>query len=769
VTPIDRSFGITCLVGAAALLVGCAAAQLHHEGIVAIRKGNVDQGLTELALAVERAPTNPNYRHDYLSARDKQLDHLLATGNAERDAEHWQPAEDLYQRARAIAPQDPRPQDALISLARARTTSADLDQARADIRHGDNDHAKTVVNAVLARDPANAAARQLLAQIQVSQAKERTDNPALDIAPGKSVSLRFADASVRGIFEAIARSSGITIMVDPDIRPDVLTSIVVEQVPAADAINFVMQTSHLRSKVLDSHTILIYPGTPEKIRDYEDLVVKGFYLANADAKRAEALLKGILKADDIFVDEKSNLIVVRGSLEQIQLAEKLVALHDVSEPEVMLEVQVMEINRSRIMDLGISYPNQATLSLNPSSGSSNSATTGSTTLANYKSISPSVISLLIPPTVVNLSRIVTDADLLANPRIRVRNREHAKVLIGEKLPVVTSTATSTGFVSESIQYLDVGLKLDVEPDISLDNNVSINLNLEVSSVINQITTPGGSLAYVIGTRDATTVLELKDGETEILGGLISDNDTRTANNIPGLGDLPVLGRLFSNHNTDHEKSEVMLAITPHIVRAYRPTIADDSQFWSGTANRPSTQPFILHHANVATGPATPAEAPPIAAPPGNASTTATAPVVPEATALDMRWRGPEEVKVGDTFTVALHLKTDGAVHALPIQMTYEPGALDVVQVQEGGFFKSDGSQSLFASTTDPSSGKILVSAGRSGVQGASGEGDVAILTLKARKPGRTSPVTVSAVSPVLADGQTLRPQPPPPYTVLIKE
>ena len=196
----------------------------------------------------------------------------------------------------------------------------------------------------------------------------------------------------------------------------------------------------------------------------------------------------------------SNLVVIRGPIEQIRLAEKLVSLQDEVQSEVMLEVQVMEVNRTRLTNLGITFPNQATLS-RASSGS------GATTLADYKTINPSVISLLIPSTVVNLSRIVTDADLLANPRIRVRNREHAKVLIGEMLPVVTSTATSTGFVSENIQYLEVGLKLDVEPDISLDDNVSINLNLEVSSVINQISTPGGSLAYVIGTRNTTTVLQ----------------------------------------------------------------------------------------------------------------------------------------------------------------------------------------------------------------------------------------------------------------------
>lgn len=762
---MKRVFRLILIIALAACAAGCIAARLHHDGMELVKAGKVEAGLTKLAQAVEKAPTNPVYRRDYLVERDSQLSALLATGAAQETAERWDDAKESFGRARTIAPTDPRPADALGELARAREVAVSLSQARIYLRHDDLEHARSLVGSALAIDPANHNAKDLLAQIEASRTKDQIENPVLQSAPGKLVTLRFSNASVRMILEAIGRSAGITVMIDQDIRADMLSSVTVERVPAEDAINFVMQANHLRSKVLDPATVLIYPATPEKIRDYEDLVVKGFYLGDADAKRTEALLKGFLKSEDIFVDEKRNLVVIRGPVEQIKLAEKLVALDDVKQPEVMLEVQVMEINRSRLTELGIVYPNQATLSRTASSA-------GGTTLADYMHINPSLISAVIPSTTVNLNRSLTDADLLANPRIRVRNLEHAKVLIGEKLPVVTSTATSTGFVSENIQYLDVGLKLEVEPNISLDDSVSINLNLEVSSVSNQITTPGGSLAYEIGTRTASTVLELKDGETEVLAGLISDNDTRTAQNIPGIGDLPILGRLFSDHKNDHEKSEVVLAITPHIVRGYRPSVVDDSKFWAGTANRPRTQPFVLHHGNAASAAASPAGDNPVPTHPvatETVSATSAAPEPNNATALTFDWKGPKTVKVGETFVVLLHTKTDGLIQSLPLQITYDRSAMEVVEVHEGGFFRSPNATTLFASHVDQAAAKVMVSTASSKSEGTAGEGDLIAITLKAVAAKSGALIGLSAVAPLRPDGQPAKASLPESYTVKIVE
>src|SRR6202022_231752 len=283
----------------------------------------------------------------------------------------------------------------------------------------------------------------------------------------------------------------------------------------------------------NANTVLIFPNTPAKQKDYQPLLVRSFYLANADAKSVANTLKTILKTRDLVIDEKRNMLVMRDSADAIRLAEKLVALNDVPEPEVMLEVEILEVNRSRLQDLGIRWPEQA--SLTPLAATSG----GTLTLDDLRSLRASTIGATVGATTVNIKQTGSDANLLANPRIRARNMEQARILIGQRVPNITATSTSTGFVSESVNYVDVGLKLDVEPTIYPSDDVAIKISLEVSSIIDQLQTKSGSIAYQIGTRTASTVLRLKNGENEVLAGLINDEDRRAANGVPGFGSIPI--------------------------------------------------------------------------------------------------------------------------------------------------------------------------------------------------------------------------------------
>jgi len=189
-----------------------------------------------------------------------------------------------------------------------------------------------------------------------------------------------------------------------------------------------------------------------------------------------------------------------------------------------------------------------------------------------------------------------NVNILANPRIRVKNKEKAKVHVGDKVPVITSNVTSTGVTSESVSFLDVGLKLDVEPQVYLEGEVGIKVGLEVSNIVQQIKTATGTLTYQLGSRNATTTLRLKDGETQVLAGLISDEERASASKIPGLGDIPLLGRLFSSNRDDNNKSEIVLLITPRILRNIeRPELAD-IEFFAGTDASASSSPLRLRPA-----------------------------------------------------------------------------------------------------------------------------------------------------------------------------
>ena len=309
-------------------------------------------------------------------------------------------------------------------------------------------------------------------------------------------------------------------------------------------------------------------------------------LANASAKTVSETLRTILKTRDIAVDEKQNMLIIRDTPDALRHVERLVALQDQAPPEVMLEVEVLEVQRSRLLQLGVQFPTRVSLSAIPRSVITNSAigttSNGQLSLNDLLSLNKLSTAASIDPLAFSANRNVSDVQVLANPRIRVINREKASVVVGQKVPTVTNTTTATGFVAGSVQYLDVGLTLNVEPTISPDGDVTIKIDLEASSILDRIQQKDGSVSYQLGTRKANTVLRLHDGENQVLAGLINNTQSKAGSHIPGLGDIPLLGRLFGYHTDDSAQSEIILSITPRILRpAMRPT-AFNAEFESGT-------------------------------------------------------------------------------------------------------------------------------------------------------------------------------------------
>jgi general secretion pathway protein D len=491
------------------------------------------------------------------------------------------------------------------------------------------------------------------------------------------------------------------------------------------------------------------------------MVVRTFYLANADAKAVANTLKNILKFKDIAVDEKLNMLVVRDSPEAIQLAEKLVSLHDVPEPEVMMEVEILEIKRTRLLDLGIQWPDSLTLTPLPA------ASGGTLTLRDLRgNFNGGTIGAGISPVIVNANKTDTDANLLANPRIRARNHEKAKILIGDRGPNITSTSTSTGFVSESVNYVDVGLKLDVEPTIYLDGEVAIKVALEVSNIVSQLTTKSGSVAYRIGTRNASTVLRLKDGENQVLAGLINDDDRSTAAKVPSVGELPVLGRFFGAATDNNEKTEIVLSITPHIIRNVLRPEARMSEFQSGTGNsfrlRPDTAPL---------GPLqNTADPAPAANHPGPRNATAPNQHADQRqnAAGVLQWQGPAQVKVGDNFAVQVLLSSDQPVTGATLNIAFDNKVLQVVGITEGEFLKQGGVQTTFSSRAD-ANGQLVISNNRVGNGGATTQATLATVAFHAVAPTVATSLQVVATVPTAGTGLALPALPVSPYVVRVQQ
>jgi len=567
------------------LLAGCAGEKAYRSGLEHLDAGQMEEGLAHLEEAARLDPDNFTYRIALRSGRERAINRLLAAAEMYRGANRFDQAATAYERILKIEPANSRARNGLSEVKTSRRHEGLLQEAKKLLEQKDLQGAQSKLRFILAEDPQHSAASALLRDIEKKLSKDAYYAPQLGKNYRKPVTLQFRDAQIKLVFEAISRTTGINFILDRDIKNTLKTTIFAKDMSVDDALDLILSQSQLEKKILSENTVLVYPNIPAKAKEYQDQVVKTFYLTNADPKKALSMLKTMLDTKVFFADEKSNVLIMRDTPEMVRMAEKLLDALDLPEPEVMMEVEVLEIKRSRIQELGIDFPDQL------------SFTADATTFQDFKNLDATKVLVGKVGVNVDLKKEDKDTNVLASPRIRARNKEKAKIHIGDRVPVITNSVTPTTtqpVVTGSVQYLDVGLKLEVEPTVYLDNEVAIKVGLEVSTIVSSVTNSiSGTVAYQIGTRNAATLLRLKDGETQILAGLISDEDRETVNKVPGFGDVPMLGRLFSTHKDDKQKTEIVLSITPHIVRNLVRPDANTTEFWFGTEGRRSGQPLTV--------------------------------------------------------------------------------------------------------------------------------------------------------------------------------
>lgn len=569
----------TLFIAIALGLAGCANDATFRRGQDLLAAGQTVEGLGALQQAMREAPNNHEYRNAYFRQRELQVGQMLAHADSARQAGQAELAESTYRKVMEIEPGNERGRAGLAGLDMDKRHRDRVSDGEALLKAGKVEAADNAVRGVLSENPAQRDARQLKRRIAERSVADDERSPTLRAGFARPVSVDLRDAPVKTAFDLLNRASGINFVLDKEIRPDTKTTLTVKNSPVEDVLRLIITTSQLDYKVLNDNTLLVFPNSAAKIKDYKDLMVKGFYLAHADAKQMANTIKTLVKTKDLIVDEKLNYIAMRDTPEAIRIAERLIAAQDLPDPEVLLELEVLEVGVNRLMELGIRYPEQISYSV---IGAANVAGTVSLPEWNNRSSSLVRMSITNPALILNLRKTDSDTNLLANPRIRVKNRDKAKIHIGERVPVITTTSTANVGVSEAVNYLDVGLKLEVEPNISLADDVAIKVGLEVSNILETITRASGLQTYRLGTRNATTSLRLRDSETQVLAGLIQEDERRSANKVPGLGDLPILGRLFSSNNNTNVKTEIVLLITPRIVRNLSPGEAGTTGYFSGT-------------------------------------------------------------------------------------------------------------------------------------------------------------------------------------------
>lgn len=400
---------------------------------------------------------------------------------------------------------------------------------------------------------------------------------ALNVKWDTPISLHLSSTTVDVVYKTIAKIAGINVLIDPDYKPQKI-NFELQDVTLRQAMEMVAMQSKTFWRPMSANTIMVAADTGSKRKELEQNVMKTFYLKNAatpaDLQQAAGTLKAILDISRVQVTPEQRSLTVRGTPDQLVLAQKLLTDIDKPKAEVIVDVVVMEISKGVSKTIGVNPPTSFTAQIAPggstSSGSSStSGSSGSFTLDQLANLGAGDISISIPGATLSLLASDSDSKVLEHPSVRVMDSEKASLKIGDRVPIATGSFQSGfgGSVNTQFQYLDVGVNVDVTPYVHADNEVTLKMSLEISSVTG-VQNIGGFNQPTIGQRRIEHQARLKDGEVNLIAGIINDTESNSISGYPWLINIPILKYLFGQSTKERNKSEIVFAIIPHIVRGY---------------------------------------------------------------------------------------------------------------------------------------------------------------------------------------------------------
>jgi general secretion pathway protein D len=604
-------------------------------------------------------------------------------------------------------------------------------------------------------------------QKRVSEAQGPVDLTAISSVP---ITLKLTE-DTKMIYETVGKLAGINVLFDPDYTSRRI-KIELNGVTLEEALGIIALESKTFWRPVTPNTIFVASDTPAKRKDVEQSVIKTFYLANlsqpTELQDVVNALRQILEISRIQPLPSQGALVVRGTPDQIALAEKLVTDLDKARPEVIVEVAVMQVSRDKMRQYGINPPTTATIALQnniSNTGTTSGTQTTTTVNPNGTSGTPNTVNLnrlgnlnatdftvTIPPATASAMLNDNTVKIIQNPQIRALDGQKATLKIGDRVPVATGSFQPgiggvgiNPLVNTQFQYLDVGVNIDITPKVHQDREVTLKIALDVSAVTST-TNIGGINQPVIGQRKIEHEIRLREGEVNLLGGILEDQQTKSLTGIPGLAQVPIIKYLFSQTNTDHRENEIVFALIPHIVREPDITAINQKALEVGTASA-----IALRRVS---RPQTPAVQPAPTAPPqgaqvqpqGNQQASVQTPAVTSQPGNNAGGAptfifDPAAIKQapGSTFTVNVLLSGAQNVYSVPLQVSYDPKVLQVVNVSNGGFLSQDGQAVSLVHRDDDSSGALQITATRPpGAGGVSGQGSVVTLTFMAKAAGQSA-------------------------------
>lgn len=572
------------------------------------------------------------------------------------------------------------------------------------------------------------------------------------------------------IYQTVGKAAGINVLFDPDYNGKRI-QVDLNNVSLYDALRIIGTISGTFWRPITSNTIFVAQNTRAKRTELDEQAVQTFYLANTaqqnDLNDISTALRNVLANAKIYGVPSQNAIVMRATPDELLLAQKLVNDLDKARPEVIVDVAVLEVNRNKMRAIGIQLPQTVSVSITtPTTATTTSTTTttttGSTTsnnltLNNIAHLNANDFAVTIGQAQANLLLSDSDTKVLQNPRIRATDGQQATLKIGSRIPIATGSFSNgvgssalggIGAVQTQFQYIDVGVNIDMKPTIHYDRDVTLKLKIEISSESGS-TTISGVTEPIISQRTVDQVIRLKEGEVNLLGGLLDKEKSKSVSGWPGLGEIPFLKYLFSTVSTDNIDDEIVFLLIPHVVRAAQLTPLNLEQIDTGTGSAFELrlkQPAPDNGAAPQTGPATPAAGGQAngvvpgssaagAAPNALAAMHTQQPNVPAVPVALQLVAPPTPPKVGTSFQVTVNLSGGHDVFSVPMQIQYDQNKLTLINVDSGSFLGSDG-QAVALVHRDDGSGGVAISASRPpGVAGVSGNGQVCIMTFQAKAAG----------------------------------
>ena len=611
------------LLFALGLLSACAssASRSFSMGEKLEAEGKYEEAMYSYAESFKSDPTVNEPRLRFLTTRQKAADQRFKQGMDFAAKGDYADALPEFQAAQGIDPSQDRFRQQIEISTRYKDAQLAFLQGQ-DFEKGNklkDAHRQYIKAAELF--PKNSEYQAAIDRI-IQLRKSKLEGYELRLKSVKPITLKFKEAKIKDVFTILTQLSGINFIFDDGIK-DVPVSIYLENASFQQALDLLCNMNKLSTKNLNESTVLVFMNTPEKSKQYDDMVLRTFHLNYMDAKKAINLIRTMVQVRKAYVNEESNSIVVRDTEDVVAVVEKILDANDMPEAEVVLDVEVIEVSDKNAENIGLLLSNYSVQlgafnGVNPLSttlaGATADTTTGTNTTTSTTTTTPSgSTTVTTTPTQVGISNLVkafsmqgfggyvtvpnatynfgktlAKGEVLSNPKIRVKNKEKAKFNVGTRVPITTTTLNGT--VSQvNVQYVDVGVKVNAEPTIQLNNEISIKLSLEVSSILTKekVGADGLTTVVTIGTRNVETVLSLKDGETSIIGGLIQRTDNNDKTKIYLLSDIPLLGPLFTNSNSSKDKTELMLSITPRLVRGVSVPLPGLASFDSGKEDHPS--------------------------------------------------------------------------------------------------------------------------------------------------------------------------------------